>query len=133
LRVYFLTSPKRRVSFPLADKPFAGDRWFRTQHLVASVSFGIGLYGDEHFTVSPPYVPELNEFLSRTMHFEYSKLRVEPERLGLIINAADTDASISALTVTELFERVFELAGFSAKKLTENELSDFSSLWQDGV
>lgn len=104
-----------RVSFPLADKPFAGDRWFHTQHLVASVAFGIGLYGDDHSTLSPPYVPELNEFLSRTMHFDYSRLRVEPERLGVIIDAADTDASISALSVADLFERVFDLAGFSAK------------------
>jgi hypothetical protein len=106
---------KPRVSFPLADKPFAADRWLHTQHLVASVSFGIGLYGDDLFTVNPPYVPELNEVVSRAMAFDYSKLRIEPERLGLIIQAGDTDAAISALTVTELFERVFELAGFSAR------------------
>jgi hypothetical protein len=103
------------ISFPLADKPFAGDRWFRMQHLVASLSFGVGLYGDDHFTLSPPYVPELNEFLSRAMHFDHSKLRVEPERLGVIVDAADADASISAHTVTELFERLFELAGFSVR------------------
>lgn len=104
-----------RVSFPLADKPFAGDRWFHTQQLAASLSFGTGLFGDDHFTLTPPYVPELNEFLSRTMHFDYRKLRVEPERIGLIINAPNTDASISGLSVAELFERVFELGGFSAK------------------
>ena len=104
-----------RVSFPLADKPFAGNRRFYTQHLVASVSFGAGLFGDDQFTLSPPYVPELNEFLSRRMHFDYSKLRVEPERIGVIIDAMDTDASISALSVAELFEQMFDLAGFFAK------------------
>jgi len=104
-----------RISFALADKPFAGDPYFHTQHLVASVSFGTGLFGDDHFTLSPPYVPELNEFLSRTMHFQYSKLRAEPERIGVIIEAANTDASISALSVAELFAQVFDLAGFSAE------------------
>jgi hypothetical protein len=49
------------------------------------------------------------------MHFDYSKLRAEPERLGVIIDAADTDASIRALSVSDLFERVFDLGGFSVK------------------
>lgn len=109
------SSSQPRVSFPLANKPFSGDHWFYTQHLMASVSFGAGLFGDDQFTLSPPYVPELNEFLSRTMHFDYRKLRVEPERIGVIIDAMDTDASISALSVHELFERVFDLAGFFVK------------------
>jgi len=33
----------------------------------------------------------------------------------LIVDATEIDASVSALSVTALFERVFELAGFSAK------------------
>jgi hypothetical protein len=71
---------KPRLSFALKDKPFCGDTWFHSQHLVASISTIGGLYGDDHHTFHPPYVPELNEFLARTMHFDYSKLRVEPER-----------------------------------------------------
>lgn len=102
-----------RVSFPLAEKPFSDDLWFHTQRLVASVSFG-GLH-DDQFTLRPPYVPELNEFLSRKMHFQPRALRVEPERLGVIIDAADPDVSIAALSVSELFERVFDLAGFSTR------------------
>jgi hypothetical protein len=104
-----------RVSFALANKEFRDDRWFHNQHLVASVAFGTGLFGDEHFTLSPPCVPELNEFLARAMFVHYDKLRVEPERLGVIIDAADADVSITALSVADLFERIFDLAGFSAK------------------
>lgn len=103
-----------RVTFKLDDKPFSGDRWFYQQHLVASLAFGVGL-GDDHFTLEPPYVPELNEAFSRAMHVDYRKLRVEPERVGLVIDAADSDGFITALPVAELFEHIFDLAGFSAK------------------
>jgi hypothetical protein len=49
-------------------------------------------------------------FLARNMQFDYSKLRVEPERLGVIIDASDTDSSISGVSVSELFEQVFRQA-----------------------
>ncbi len=51
-----------------------------------------GLYGDEQHTFSPPYIPELNEFYARTMHFQYNRLRIESERIGIVIDAADSDA-----------------------------------------
>ena len=106
---------KPRISFALEGKPFNGDAWFHTQTLVASVSFIGGLYGDEQHTLIPPFIPELNEFYARTIFFEYSKLRSEPERVGLVIHASDTSASISALPVADLVERIFDLAGFSSK------------------
>ena len=108
-------SGKPKVSFSLNEKPFCGDRWFHTQHLVASISFLGGLYGDEQHTLNPPFVPELNEFYARTMHFEYDKFRIESERVGLIIDAADTDSFLYALPVADLMERVFNMAGFTAK------------------
>jgi len=105
---------KPKVSFSLDNKPFSDDVWFHTQHLVASLSFIGGLYGDERHILIPPFVPELNEFLARTMHFEYSKLRSESDRIGLVIDACDKTTSIYALPVADLMERVFGLAGFSA-------------------
>jgi hypothetical protein len=103
-----------RVSFALSEKPFSGDTWFHTQHLVASISCGIGLYGDDHYTLAPPHVPELNEFCGRTMHFQHDRLRLEPGRVGLIVDAADTDAFLYALPVGEMMERLFALAGYRA-------------------
>jgi len=103
-----------RLSFALADRPYCGDPWFYTQHLIISLSFVGGLYGDDLHTLNPPYIPELNEFYARTMHFEYSKFRVEPERIGLVVDAADTDAFVSALPVADLMQRIFKLAGFKA-------------------
>jgi hypothetical protein len=108
-------SGKPRVSFPLNDKPFCPDTWFHTQHLVASVSCLGGLYGDEQHPLNPPFIPELNEFYARTMHFDYSKLRIESTRIGLVINVTDTDTSLYALPVADLIERVFGRAGFSSK------------------
>jgi len=102
------------VSFALDEKPFAGDTWFHSQKLVASLSFIGGLYGDEQHTFVPPYVPELNEFYSRAMAFDRRKLRSEPEGFGLIIGASEKSASIRALAVGDVFERIFDLAGFSS-------------------
>lgn len=102
-----------RVSFQLSDKPFSGDNWFYTQHLIASVSVG-DLY-DDAFTFAPPYVPELNEALSRTMHHGRGLMRAEPGRLGVVIGAPDHDIGLGSFPVAELFERIFDLAGFSTK------------------
>lgn len=106
---------KPKVSFALSDKPFCGETWFHQQHLIASLSFIGGLYGDEQNTFQIPYVPELNEFYARKMHFHYNKLRVEPERVGVVINAAGHDSFLYALPVAELMERVFDMAGYTAK------------------
>lgn len=115
LGVLVTESAKPRLSFGLNDRPFATDAWFHTQHLVASLSFIGGLYGNEDYTLNPPFIPELNEFYSRTMHFQHGRLRIESGRIGIIIDAADTDAFLHALPVAELFKRVFDLAGFTSK------------------
>lgn len=104
-----------RISFPLNEKPFCGDTWFHTQRLIASISFIGGLYGDEQHTLNPPYIPELNEFYARTMHFQYDKFRIESERIGLVIDAADSDTFLYALPVAELVEKIFDLANFKTK------------------
>ena len=48
--------------FALSHKTLSTDHWFYTQHLAAPLSFSGGLYDDEHHTLGPPYLPELNEF-----------------------------------------------------------------------
>jgi hypothetical protein len=114
LGVLVTEGEKPKLSFALGEKPYCSEPWFRPQHLVASLSFIGGLYGDDLHTLDPPFVPELNEFYARTIHFIYNKLRVEPDRIGLVIDAADTDAFVYALPVAALFERLFRLAGFTA-------------------
>jgi hypothetical protein len=106
---------KPKVSFSLSNKPFCSDSWFHTQLLVASISFIGGLHGDEQYTLKPPYLPELNEFYARAMHFQYDRLRIESERIGIVIDSADADAWLYALPVADLFERIFGMAGYSTK------------------
>jgi hypothetical protein len=48
------------------------------------------------------------------MHFEYNKLRVEPERVGLVIGAADHDSFLTAMPVADLIQRIFSMAGFGS-------------------
>lgn len=94
LGVFGTENGKIKVSFSLSDKPFSNNSWFYTQQLVASVSlFG----GDEQQTFRPPYIPELNEFFAGAMRFDLGKLRVEPERLGIVIRATDHDSFMYAL------------------------------------
>jgi hypothetical protein len=104
-----------KLSFAYGGKPFSGDHWFHTQRLVASASFIGGLYGDDHHTLHLPCVPELNEFAGRAMLHDSNRLRLEPGRLGIVIDAADEHASLSAVVVSELFEEIFKLAGYKAK------------------
>lgn len=115
LGVLVMEGSKPKISFGLSDRPYATDPWFHTQLLVASVSFIGGLYGRDDFTLDPPYVPELNEFYARAMHFQYDRVRVESERIGLIGDAADSDSFVYALSTAELFKQIFALAGFTAK------------------
>jgi len=103
---------KPKVSFALNAKPFCADTWFYTQHLVASVA----LYGgDNQHSFHPPYVPEWNEFFARRMHFDYNRLLIEPERMGIIIDAADHDTFVYGLPVPALVEKLFESVGVRAK------------------
>jgi hypothetical protein len=115
LGVFGREHSKPKVSFALSNKPFCSDSWFHNQHLVASVSFIGGLYRDEQYTLKPPFLPELNEFYARAMHFQYNKLRIESERIGIVIDATDTDAWLYALPVADLFDSIFSMADFGTK------------------
>jgi len=106
---------KPKVSFALADKPFSGDSYFNHQLLIASISFIGGLYGNDQLNFRAPYLPELNEFYARSMHFEYNKLRVEPDSIGLVIDAADHDSFVYALRIDDLMVQVFGMAGYDSK------------------
>lgn len=106
---------KTKVSFSLDEKPFSDHPYFGFQRLVASVSFVGGIGGDQQLTLHPPYVPELNEFYSRTMHFIYYRLRIEPERVGIVIGTTDADSYLHALLVADLMDRIFGMGGFTSK------------------
>ena len=111
LGVFGKEAGKPRVNFALNAKPFSDAAWFSSQHLVASLSL---FAGDDQHTFHPPFVPEWNEFYARNMHFEYNKFRIEPERLGIVIDAADHDSFILGLPVSKLIAKLFEFIGLRA-------------------
>jgi hypothetical protein len=45
----------------------------------------------------------------------YDKIRTEPGRIGLVIDATDPSSSLHAVSVPDLFEKIFEMAGFKSK------------------
>jgi hypothetical protein len=112
LGVFGQAQGKPRVSFALNAKPFSADSWFHSQHLVASIRlFG----GDDQHTFHPPFVPEWNEFFARKMALHYNRLRIEPERIGLIIDGTSDDAFLYGLPNAALVEKLFDSAQLDAK------------------
>ena len=115
LGVINIVHGKPKIAFSLNEKPFSDKVFFHSQNLVASVSFIGGLYEDDQHTLAPPYVPELNEFYAREIVFEYNKLRIEPERIGIVVYASKSDIDMYALSVAKLIDKVFGLAGYSTE------------------
>jgi hypothetical protein len=105
---------KIRVSFSLPEKPAYNQGHLNQQHLVASIDKGIGLFGNEQATLMTPYIPELNEYYGRNFYFDWNEVRVEPESIGIIITVWREDLSLSALNVTSLLSKIFEVAGIKA-------------------
>ena len=111
LGVYGGAGGKPRVSFAFHAKPFNGNTWFYTQHLVASVTL---LGGDEQHTFHPPYAPERMNSTPVRCTFSTDRLRIEPDRIGIVIDAADHDAHLLALPTSDLMEKLFDTAGLTA-------------------
>lgn len=105
---------KSRVTFSLPDRPYRADE-FGQQHLIASVKIDDPTPGpDRKETFSLPFLPEHNEAFGRALGVMYDNMRVEPGRLGLIIQAGATDRSVKAIPLWELAAALFRSAGLKA-------------------
>ncbi len=105
---------EQRLSFQLPQKPFS-EKNIYGQHLIISVDPGIGLYSNEHSTLHPLYVPELNEYYGRKYYFDWNKARVEIGSIGIISNAYTNSLTLSAMHVTELIKQLFKVVGINAE------------------
>ena len=106
---------KTRVSFSLPDRPYATDD-YSNQHLIASVKIQDPTFGsDKRETFGLPYLPEHNEAFARALGVIYDQLRIEPDRLGLVIDAGSSDKSVQAMPVWDLATTLFRAAGLRAK------------------
>ncbi|MCK5145323.1 hypothetical protein KAR48_01130 [bacterium] len=101
-----------QVDFSLANKPFSEAPKFHFQLLVASVPLISRYYDEAEHSFVVPYYPELNEYFARNVHFEYDKLRVEPDSVGIIIRATQSEAFLRSLNVLELTQKIFNSIGY---------------------
>ncbi|MFG1300710.1 hypothetical protein V5F49_13025 [Xanthobacter sp. V3C-3] len=109
------SSGKTTVSFAIMDRPFSKHFSLDQQHYVLSLDPGIGLFGNEQATFHLPFLPALNEFYGRNCHFDRRSARAEPESLGLVAKAGDSDLSLRAVEVSQLIAEIFATAGIEAK------------------
>lgn len=103
-----------RVTFSLPERPYAADE-FGQQYLIASVKVDDPALGpDKKETFNLPYLPEHNEAFGRALGVMYDHLRIEPGRLGLVVQAASTDISVKAMPLWDLVSFLLKAAGFKA-------------------
>lgn len=99
------------VTFQLPEKPFYSDIELHSQHVVVSVA-GPNM-GDAMLT--PPFIPQLNEYYGRNAYFLYNAARAEHGGLGIVLNATSEQLTLTALPFTQVLAKAFEIFGIAAK------------------
>lgn len=102
------------IAFMIPNSPLKDDGGLSDQQYVVSVDPGIGLLGNERFTLHPPFLPHLNEFYGRNGVVRWNKARAEPGSLGIVVGGSAHDLTIRAIETRKLFEEIFKSVGISA-------------------
>ena len=110
------------VSFPLPSKPFLEGAETQYQHAIVSTRLSV----DPNPTVGTfhlPYIPQLNEFYGRNVHFDYARARIEPDALGIVIQLRESDLRLRGVPALQLFTQLFRIAGINAKQSTAGKVA----------
>ncbi|WP_162986865.1 hypothetical protein [Sphingomonas paeninsulae] len=102
------------IAFMIPNSPLKDDGGLSGQQYVVSVDPGIGLLGNERFTLHPPFLPHLNEFYGRNGIVHWNKARAEPGSFGIVVGGSAHDLTIQAIETRKLFEEIFKSVGISA-------------------
>lgn len=102
------------ISFAIPNSPLKDDGGLSSQQFVVSVEPGIGLFGNERFTLHLPFLPALNEFYGRNAIVHWNKARAEPGSLGVIVGGSTHDLRLRAIETRQLFENIFAAVGIAA-------------------
>lgn len=102
------------ISFAIPNSPLRNGSDLDEQQYVVSVDPGIGLLGNEHFTLHLPFLPNLNKFYGHNAIFHRNKARAEPGSLGVIVCGSTHDISIRAIETRQLFEQIFATVSIAA-------------------
>jgi hypothetical protein len=99
------------VTFQLPEKPFDSDIEVNSQHMVVSVTGPT--IGEAMLT--PPFIPQLNEYYGRNAYFIYNQARAERGSLGIIQKATSEQLTLRALPFAQVLAKMFGAFGITAK------------------
>ncbi|MGE3509198.1 MAG: hypothetical protein AB7N65_09980 [Vicinamibacterales bacterium] len=109
---------RQTLTFALPEKPVHDHPQLSQQQLAASIRGGDPWTLGGTATFFPPYVPELNEYYGRNLHFDYARVRAEPgsiwNSVGFLTTVSDADVTLRALNSIELVSKLFERFGIKA-------------------
>ncbi|MBZ5670341.1 MAG: hypothetical protein LAO04_11495 [Acidobacteriia bacterium] len=98
------------VTFQVPEKPFFSDFELHSQMVVASISAG----NIDNALLTPPFIPQLNEYYGHHAYFLPNKVRAERGSLGIILRVTEDQLTIRALPFTDIVCKTFEAFGMKA-------------------
>ncbi len=103
------------VTLALPEQPpwQAALRRVHGQHWVVSVR-SVTEPREQHYTLSPPMVPQLNEWYARCSFLDPSAFRAQPDGFGVLHPVDDATLHLVPIDIKELIARLLEHAGISA-------------------
>jgi hypothetical protein len=96
--------------------PFAVERGFGFQRVILSIQRPHLNLTSEEATFAVPYVPRLNEYLSRNLVMSLDKVRVESDGFGILMPVYQTHVTIRALSTYALIRNVFKECGIRTNR-----------------
>ena len=106
------------LTFALPEKPVYEHPQLSQQHIAVSIRGSDPWTFRGTATFFPPYVPELNEYYGRELHYHYARVRAEPRSIwhsiSLLTNISDADVTLRALPTAEIAMRLFGRFGIVA-------------------
>lgn len=125
------------LTFALPDKPVYDHPQLSQQQLAVSIRGADPWTFRGTATFFPPYVPELNEYYGRNLHFDYARVRAEPRSIwnsiSLLTTVSDADVTLRALPTTELATRLFERFGINATTSRAGQVTSRLIAQMDGL
>lgn len=104
-----------RLYLQLPEKPFFDEPELHRQKAVAQLSSLAWASRNDETTFNVPYLPALNPFCGRRMHFDPSVTRVQPGSLAIIESIARDQVHLTAIPKRELMTQIFEISGMRAE------------------
>ena len=103
------------TTFQLPEKPFYDDHYLPS---IQKVVVTIRPFSDYSFqktlSLKFPYLPELNEFLGRSIAFSWDSVRSEPGGIALISTVAANQITFRSISSRSLIAKVFQTYGFES-------------------